>query len=127
MNSAIYRAIQAEDNPHLARIIRSILEEMDVPEKGTGFTDASISDMYAAFNNPRAFYFVLELNKTVMGGSGIAPLEGASDEVCELQKMYLHSSAQNKGHAKKLLVRPRLQATADGGGIGEVRGDRVRG
>ncbi|MBT8236933.1 MAG: GNAT family N-acetyltransferase [Bacteroidia bacterium] len=103
MNSANYRAIQAEDNPHLARIITSILEDIDVPKKGTGFADASIWDMYAAFTKARTFYFVLEQNKKVMGGSGIAPLIGAEEEVCELQKMYLEPTAQGKGYGKKLL------------------------
>ena len=103
MNSANYRAIQAEDNLHLARIITSILDGMDVLKKGTGFADASVLDMYSFFTKPRAYYFVVEQDTTVMGGSGIAPLEGATEEVCELQKMYLDPNAQGRGHGKKLL------------------------
>jgi len=103
MNSTIYRAIQAEDNPYLARIITSILEEMEVPKKGTGFADLSIKNMHATFSKTRTFYFVLEQEGILLGGSGIAPLSGASEDVCELQKMYLDPAAQGRGHGKKLL------------------------
>ena len=103
MNSANYRAIQAEDNLHLTQIITSILDGMDVPKQGTGFADASILDMYSLFTKPRAYYFVVEQDTTVMGGSGIAPLEAATEEVCELQKMYLDPNAQGRDKSKKLL------------------------
>ncbi|NND15045.1 MAG: GNAT family N-acetyltransferase [Eudoraea sp.] len=103
MNSAKYRAIQAEDNPHLTRIITSIFEDMQVPNEGTAYEDSTIFDLFSSFAKPRSFYFVLEENNLVLGGAGIAPLAGASDDVCELQKMYLDPLVLGQGHGTKLL------------------------
>ena len=98
-----YRPIKASDNKALALIIRAILEEFQVPKAGTAAADPSIDDMHAAFSGQGAMYYVAYENDRLLGGAGIAPLEGARKEICELQKMYVAKPARGKGLGKRLL------------------------
>ncbi len=42
-------------------------------------------------------YFVVEENEKIIGGAGIAPLAGAKEDICELQKMYFLPAARGRG------------------------------
>ena len=54
------RPIVPHDNPELARIIRSVLDELEVPREGTTYADKELDAMYECFNQPGAVYFVVE-------------------------------------------------------------------
>ena len=99
----VYRAIEASDNAAMARIIRDIFEEFDVPKTGTAFADPSIDDMHTAFSVSRSVYFVAYENDRLVGGAGIAPLVGGEMVVCELQKMYVQQEARHLGVGRRLL------------------------
>jgi len=91
------REIQPKDNQQIAALIRQVLVEMGVPKVGTAYEDKSLDDMHATYQDPKMQYFVVEENGTLIGGSGIAPLKGLEDEVCELQKMYFLPEARGRG------------------------------
>jgi putative acetyltransferase len=70
---------------------------MGVPKVGTAYEDKSLDDMNATYQPSKMQYFVVEENGTLIGGSGIAPLQGLENEVCELQKMYFLPEARGRG------------------------------
>ncbi len=59
--------------------------------------------MFASYTQPRTAYFVCELNGKVVGGGGVAPLEGGDDDTCELKKMYFLPEGRGKGLGQQVL------------------------
>lgn len=101
----VIREVIAKDNPSLADLIRKTLMELGVPKVGTAFEDPELDNMSAAYDYPRAAYFVIEEEGVVIGGAGIAPLAGEDKRFCELQKMYFLPQARGKGLGKKMIKR----------------------
>ena len=97
MNTPIIRLIEKKDNPQIAKVIRSVFEDMDIPKTGTAYEDKALDFMFEAYDKDRACYFVVEANGTVIGGAGIAKLDNYEGNVCELQKMYFLPEARGKG------------------------------
>lgn len=97
------REIMPDDTVQMAAIIRQVILEMEAPTTGTAFEDKALEDLYAAYQGERAVYYILEDNGDVVGGAGIAPLQNADNEICELQKMYFLPQARGKGFGLKLI------------------------
>ncbi|MDC6363096.1 MULTISPECIES: GNAT family N-acetyltransferase [Flavobacteriaceae] len=97
MKDAVIREITPEDNAQVAQVVRKVLEDMGVPKVGTAYADKALDDMYAAYDVPRATYFVVEYDGHIIGCAGIALLENYDGNVCELQKMYFLEEARGKG------------------------------
>ncbi|TPN82097.1 GNAT family N-acetyltransferase [Aquimarina algicola] len=98
MSTINIRPIQPEDNPMIAQVVRDVLMEMGAPKKGTAYEDESLNYMFETYDTPRKQYYVVEKEGKVIGGCGIAPLDGdTSDTICELQKMYFLSEARGQG------------------------------
>ncbi len=93
----IIREITKEDNPQIAKVIRSVLLDLGVPKVGTAYADASLDCMAESYNRKKAAYFVVENKGKIIGGAGIAPLDNFEGNVCELQKMYFLPEARGKG------------------------------
>lgn len=108
----LIRPLRPGDNPHIASLIREVLLELGVPKQGTAFEDASLDRMYETYQEPRSVYWVVTDASRIWGGGGIAPLPGAGDRVCELQKMYFKSELRGKGLGDRLL-KMALQRAAD--------------
>lgn len=99
------RPIAPKDSALLAPILRSVLIEMGVPKKGTAYADPELDQMYETYQKPRAQFFVLEDNKQLLGGAGIAPLPLAQTTIiCELQKMYFLPQARGKGWGSQMIT-----------------------
>lgn len=98
------RLISPQDDPEIGQLIRSVLEEFNVPKVGTAYADASLNCMFETYQKPRSRYFILTDSKTIYGGGGIAPLENYSDDHCELQKMYFHKSVRGQGFGQKMMA-----------------------
>lgn len=98
------RLISPQDDPEIGQLIRSVLEEFNVPKVGTAYADASLNCMYDTYQKPRSRYFILSDGISIYGGGGIAPLENYSEDVCELQKMYFHKSVRGQGFGQKMMV-----------------------
>ncbi|MBW2938403.1 GNAT family N-acetyltransferase [Aureisphaera sp. CAU 1614] len=103
MNAPIIRPIQPKDNVQVAKIIRRVLEDFNVPKVGTAYADASLDCMYETYQKTRSAYFVLEENGKLIGGGGIAQLDNYEGNVCELQKMYFLDEARGRGLGTKMI------------------------
>jgi len=101
MNSI--RPITPGDNPHLAKIIRSTLEEFGANHPGTVYFDNSTDTLFEIFQTAGANYFVAEIDGVVVGGGGIFPTDGLPQATCELVKMYLMPAARGTGLGKTII------------------------
>lgn len=99
----LIREIQQKDNASIAQIIRAIFHELDAPKVGTAYADPILDTLYEVYQEPRAIYYVVELEGKVVGGCGVAPLENADISVCELQKMYFAPEIRGTGFAEKII------------------------
>jgi putative acetyltransferase len=97
------RPATSGDSKALKEIIHRVMPEFGADKPGFAIHDPEVDDMYSAYNNSRSAYFVVELDGSVVGGCGIAPLAGASEDVCELRKMYFLPHARGKGLGHKML------------------------
>ena len=48
------REVKKSDNFELATLLRKILIEMGIPDKGTAFDDPEIDSIYEAYQSPRS-------------------------------------------------------------------------
>ena len=53
------RLISPQDDPESGQLIRSVLEEFNVPKVGTAYADASLDCMYDTHQKSRPRYFIL--------------------------------------------------------------------
>lgn len=96
------RKIEKQDNPEIARILREILVEHDVPKVGTAYADPQLDCMFETYAVPNSVYYVVENNGELIGGAGIAPLPGEPG-TCELQKMYFLPEARGLGLGAQMM------------------------
>jgi putative acetyltransferase len=103
MNSDI-RRVDRGDNPAVANIIRTVMPEFGASGAGFAIHDSEVDDIFKAYSQPRTAYFVCELDGKIVGGGGVAPLEGGDPNICELKKMYFLPEARGKGLGQKVLT-----------------------
>lgn len=101
--SITIREIQSRDNAAVERIIRECLLEFGGNREGTAWFDPDLGRFSEIYNSEERKYWVAEENGIILGGVGIAPLEGADPKICELQKMYCLSEARGTGVAHELI------------------------
>ena len=102
-NNFKIREIQPGDNSKIARVIRSILIEFEVPKIGTVYADKILNTLYEEYNIEKAIYLVIEKNNKIYGGAGIKQLDNYNGNVCELQKMYFMPEARGIGLGSKMM------------------------
>ena len=103
-DTIVIRKIELEDDPKIAKAIRSVLIEMGVPKVGTAYEDAALDCMTETYDNPKMCYFVVAEDNEILGGAGISPLENYKGNICELQKMYFMPEARGKGWGSKMMA-----------------------
>lgn len=103
MNIPIIRLIEKKDNPQIAKMIRSVLEELGAPKVGTAYADKALDTMFENYQQPKSAYFVVEQNDKIIGGAGVAQLDNFEGNVCELQKMYFLSEIRGKGIGAQMM------------------------
>jgi putative acetyltransferase len=103
MNEPLIRPIRPEDDAAIAAIIRRVMPEFGADGPGFALHDPEVDHMSRAYGTPGAAYFVIELGGVVLGGGGIAPLEGGPEGVCELRKMYFLPELRGQGVGARLL------------------------
>lgn len=101
--SIIIRKISSQDNPQMANVIRTVMPEFGAGGQGFAIHDTEVDDLYTAYKNPRAAYFVCEEQGKIIGGGGMAQLEGGAEDTCELKKMYFLPEGRGRGLGQKLL------------------------
>jgi putative acetyltransferase len=99
MKDAAYtvRPIEARDDATMAAIIRSVMPEFGACGSGFAINDPEVDWLHRAYSAPRSAYFVVDVGGVVVGGGGVAPLEGGDADTCELRKMYFLPRARGLG------------------------------
>lgn len=105
MTDFLIRPIEPRDNAAVAHIIRTVMPEFGADGPGFAIHDSEVDDMSASYARPRSVYFVVERQASVVGGAGIAPLDGGEPNVCELRKMYFLPAARGIGAGAAMIVR----------------------
>ncbi|HET7332423.1 GNAT family N-acetyltransferase [Dyella sp.] len=105
MPNVLIRPIEPRDNAAIAAIIRTVMPEFGADGPGFAIHDPEVNDMHAAYTRPRSAYFVVERDGVVVGGGGVAPLEGGEADVCELRKMYFLPEARGIGAGNAMMLR----------------------
>lgn len=105
MTDYCIRPIESRDNAAVAAIIRAVMPEFGADGPGFAIHDAEVDDMHGAYCRPRSAYFVVERLGQVIGGGGVAPLEGGDPGVCELRKMYFLPAARGIGAGASMMQR----------------------
>ncbi|WP_223067978.1 GNAT family N-acetyltransferase [Paenibacillus caui] len=98
----IIRELHPNDNSAIEKIIRDCLIEFGGNRAGLAWEDDSLHDLYRYYDHNARAYWIIESEGEIMGGAGITPF-AQSNEICELQKMYLSQSIRGTGIASKLL------------------------
>lgn len=96
-SSFTIRPIAQADNPLIAKIIRSTLEEFGANKPGTVYYDATTDHLFELFETEGAGYFIAEQNGELLGGGGFFHSDGLPEDTCELVKMYLLPESRGKG------------------------------
>lgn len=97
------RLIEEKDNKIIESIIRECLIEFGGNREGLAWADPDLGRFSEIYNKEGYRYWVVEdENGKVVGGVGIGKLDG-TDDVCELQKMYLLKETRGTGVAHKLM------------------------
>ena len=91
------RPIETRDDATMAAIIRGVMPEFGACGAGFAINDPEVDWMHRAYSAPRSAYFVVEVDGEVVGGGGVAPLEGGDADTCELRKMYFLPRARGLG------------------------------
>jgi putative acetyltransferase len=104
MSALSFRPITPADDAAVAAIIRAVMPAFGADGPGFAIHDPEVAAMSAAYAAPGAAYFVVEApDGRVIGGGGIAKLEGGPEGVCELKKMYFLPEARGTGTGEALL------------------------
>ncbi|HEV7121991.1 MAG TPA: GNAT family N-acetyltransferase [Rhodanobacter sp.] len=105
MNDVSIRPIEPRDDPAMAAIIRAVMPEFGADGPGFAIHDAEVDAMHESYAQPRSSYFVVERDGVVIGGGGVAPLQNAEPNVCELRKMYFLPIARGIGAGSAMMQR----------------------
>lgn len=105
MGPVAIRAVEARDDAAIAAIIRRVMPEFGADGPGFAIHDAEVDAMSAAYGRPRHAYFVVELDGSVLGGGGVAPLDAGGADTCELRKMYFLPELRGRGAGRALMAR----------------------
>jgi putative acetyltransferase len=98
------RPIESKDNEAVKAIIKTVMPEFGASGQGFAIHDQEVNNMYSAYSKDRCAYFVCEHDGVVVGGGGVAPLEGGEASVCELKKMYFLPQGRGKGLGHQVLT-----------------------
>ena len=97
MSEFSIRLITPADDAAVAAIIRTVMPEFGAVGDGFAINDPEVDWMSRAYAEPRCAYFVIERDRKVVGGAGVAPLAGGDPDVCELRKMYFLPALRGMG------------------------------
>ncbi len=98
------RPIRPEDDAAVAGIIRAVMPEFGADGPGFAIHDPEVGHMSEAYQGPGAAYFVIEdAEGRVLGGAGVAQLQGGHQGTCELRKMYFLPELRGKGMGERMI------------------------
>jgi putative acetyltransferase len=97
------RPISSADDAAVAAVIRAVMPEFGADGPGFALHDPEVAHMSTAYARPGAAYFVVEGKGRILGGGGVAPLDGGREDTCELRKMYFLPELRGQGAGATLL------------------------
>ena len=98
------RPIRAADDPAMAAVIRTVMPTFGACGSGFAINDPEVDWMSRAYAAPRHAYFVVTRDELVLGGAGVAPLQGGDADTCELRKMYFLPEARGIGAGSAMMA-----------------------
>ena len=98
------RPICSDDDLAIARIIRRVMPEFGADGPGFAIHDLEVDHMSRAYADKGCVYFVVALAGQIVGGAGIAPLQGSCETICELRKMYFLPEARGIGAGAEMMT-----------------------
>lgn len=101
----LIRPIEPRDDAAIASIIRNVMPEFGADGPGFAIHDTEVDTMSAAYGAPRSAYFVIEIEGSVVGGGGVAPLAHGEPDICELRKTYFLPEARGLGAGNAMITR----------------------
>lgn len=104
-DALLIRPIAPHDDAAVAAIIHSVMPEFGADGPGFAIHDPEVKAMSAAYDRAGAAYFVVESGGQVLGGGGVAPLDGGPEGTCELRKMYFLPALRGRGAGALLMAR----------------------
>ncbi|SMF43040.1 GNAT family N-acetyltransferase [Pseudobacteriovorax antillogorgiicola] len=104
------RPIEESDNDAMAEIIKQCAHEFDLIGPGYGPTDEEVDHLFQAYHGLGRAYWLAESPDKILGGAGIAGLEGESQLWCELRKMYVLPAGRGLGIGFSLLQQLMIEA-----------------
>jgi len=102
-DTIVIREIEEQDDPKIAKAIRSVLIEFGVPKVGTAYADKALDCMTETYSLTKKKYYVVAKGNEILGGAGISPLDNYEGNVCELQKMYFMPEARGVGLGTEMM------------------------
>jgi putative acetyltransferase len=99
------RPIARGDDAAVASVIRTVMPEFGASGPGFAINDAEVDTMSTSYARPGAAYFVVSDGQRVLGGGGVAALDGGDADTCELRKMYFLPELRGRGAGRALLER----------------------
>jgi len=99
----LIRPIRPADDASVAAIIRAVMPEFGADGPGFAIHDPEVEHMSEAYARPGSTYLVLEAGGRILGGAGVAHLEGGPEGVCELRKMYFLPEARGRGAGERMI------------------------
>lgn len=109
------RAIAMADNVDMADIIKQSFFDHGIDHlEGVSLHDPALADLARAYQGEKCAYWVAIYAGRLVGGCGIAPLQGADANYCELQKLYVKQEFHGRGIGKALIEHSLTQAKAIG-------------
>ena len=110
------RPVRKKDNPAIASVIRSVMTEFGAVGEGYSIVDPEVDDMFGNYKKAnRSCYFVIEdAESVIVGGGGVAALNGGDGQTCELRKMFYLPSIRGIGMGSRLLRMLLDEATSFG-------------
>lgn len=96
------REIEEKDNKVIGHIVQTCLEQEGLKIPGTAYYDPYLFSLYDYYQESGRQYWVLEKDKTVIGGLGVGPF-GDSLSTGEIQKLYILKEERGNGYAHLLL------------------------
>ena len=100
-DTIVIREIEPQDNAQIEQVIRACFHEFEIPLEGTAYADKETPRMFESYQNNNDVYFVIDKHGEILGGGGVKPLKD-SEDVCEIQKMYISPTVRDKGYGRAL-------------------------
>ncbi|MEI9539686.1 bifunctional helix-turn-helix transcriptional regulator/GNAT family N-acetyltransferase [Enterobacter cancerogenus] len=113
-SNIVIRRLEPQDNAAIAEIIRNSFRENKIDHlEGVSLHDPELDSLSEAYKHPGSGYWVAEANGMIVGGAGLASLDGETG-ICEMQKLFFKSEVQGMGLGRRMIAFILSQASVMG-------------